>query len=910
MDTQIELRNGGDLGQSLYLKDLKAEHLLAVLDAEITRGSTMSGIGSPIQLVRHHIDSFNSFISKGLDQIVTQLFEIEHSFKNERNKTPEDQEISHIKIRAKFTDVRIEKPVNAQYVSGKQTDMLPNTARKNDLTYSSYVRMNATITATAYLKDETKRERTEQVQDFLMMLPIMVRSEACHTSDMSYEMLKRIEEDPRDPGGYFIIRGGEWAIIMIESRIFNAPHIFRNVGHEKEICRLEFISKPGDAYENSSELITRFLTTGHLHLQFRSSRYLDPLHLPFYMVFRMLGMSTDKEIIDSIVYNTDNPDPVGLHMLQLLKRAMKVRDPVFPEANEMTDPAQLRKYIAKQAIQVMQQRGLGAFSGEAAGTNTNLQLFEDQIAYLTSMLPKIFDTTIMPHVGTTIDSRHKKARFLGHLLHKMFLVEMQIIPSTDRDSLKGKRIFAAGRAFARAIKTQFNTEVVQKAKKKLVKDLKSMPFSQVALAQSFKTSVKAQDLEKAIIQEITSGSDETVSKVKRSATRISSENLHRKNQLNVLSTLRVIRTPNTSASKQDQRSDEMRRTHPSYAGFICIIQSADSGVSVGLVKQMALGAGLSDATSNQMLKDALLRNGDTKALDGQRDPNNPAFMIPLNRVFNEHIAKYNLTKVLVNGDWVGCTPNGAAFVQHYREVRRGFVVIPAKTVAKNSSLLTAFSYAYKKKPAGMPTEIDQLCGIHWDSDSNEIYMWVDAGRMIRPILVVRNNGEFDSIGRELIAGKKTTSASLDQDLLYDPFKCPPIKFMHLPTKTIVMADDPNIGQYQQTELEPIIEKGAFIQDLALSIDDVKMLYEKKITIETLHQRGIIDYICPEEMENLLIAPSLEKLKYSQTNPTLQYTHCEIPAALLGLPALTCPFAAHNQTPRITFQTNQSKQTCG
>jgi DNA-directed RNA polymerase beta subunit len=901
------------VAHNLYLNELKAEHLIAVLDAEITRGVTSYDVGSAKQLDRHHIDSFDSFLSKGIDQIVTQLFEIDHVFKNDRDKTPEDQNITHIRIHGKFTDVRVDKPVNSQYLSGKQTDLLPNTARKNDLTYSSVVRMNATITATAYHRDETTSVRTEEVKDFMMILPVMLRCRVCHTADMSYEMLKRTEEDPRDPGGYFIIRGGEWAIVMIESRIFNAPHIFRNVGHEREVCRLEFISKPGDAYENSSELITRLLTSGHLHFQFRSSRYLDPLQLPFYVVFRLLGMTTDKEIIDSIVYNTDEIEPSAAHMLQVLKRAMRVKDPAFPEANDMTDHATLLTYICRQAATIMQVKGVGPFANDMPGINGGTSAaMEDHIVYLTKMLPKIMDAMIMPHVGLTADSRHRKARFLGHLLHKMFLVEMQIIPSTDRDSLKGKRIFAAGRAFARAFKTHFNTEVVQKAKKKLVKDLKSMPFSQVALAQSFKTSIKSQDLEKALVQEITSGSDETVSKVKRAATRISSENLHRKNQLNVLSTLRVIRTPNTSASKQDQRSDEMRRVHPSYAGFICIIQSADSGINVGLVKQMALGASLSDATSSQMLKDVLIKHGRAVDSKGVSDINNPAYLIAFDRVFSQNIAKYRYTKVLVNGDWIGCTPNGAAFVKHYREVRRGFTIVPATAVDSTPSRpINAFTYTYKKNLAGSPTLIDPLTTIHWDSDSNEIYFWVDAGRMLRPVLVVRNNGELDPVGRGLIGARTATAdGKIDSDLIYDPFKPSAVKFTHMPTGAIVYADDPTLGQYQQHELEPIVEKRGFIQDLALSIEDVKALYSKKISIEILHQRGIIDYIAPEEMENLLIAPSLENLKFNQTNPLLQYTHCEIPAALLGLPAATCPFAAHNQTPRITFQTNQSKQTCG
>jgi DNA-directed RNA polymerase beta subunit len=58
-------------------------------------------------------------------------------------------------------------------------------------------------------------------------------------------------------------------------------------------------------------------------------------------------------------------------------------------------------------------------------------------------------------------------RYLAHLIRSMLLVKMQIVPSTDRDSLKNKRINAAGRAYAKTFKTQFNLAIVQPIKKKI-----------------------------------------------------------------------------------------------------------------------------------------------------------------------------------------------------------------------------------------------------------------------------------------------------------------------------------------------------------------------------------------------------------------------------------------------------------
>jgi len=60
------------------------------------------------------------------------------------------------------------------------------------------------------------------------------------------------------------------------------------------------------------------------------------------------------------------------------------------------------------------------------------------------------------------------------------------------------------------------------------------------------------------------------------------------NDLNVKSTLNIINTPNTSASKQNDRADKMRRVHATYPGFIDVSQSADTGEKVGMSKQLAL----------------------------------------------------------------------------------------------------------------------------------------------------------------------------------------------------------------------------------------------------------------------------------------------------------------------------------
>ena len=64
--------------------------------------------------------------------------------------------------------------------------------------------------------------------------------------------------------------------------------------------------------------------------------------------------------------------------------------------------------------------------------------------YNVSNVLTILDKDILPHIGLTADDRYNKVRFLGHLIYRLLLVHLEVIPSTDRDSYKNKRVNPAG----------------------------------------------------------------------------------------------------------------------------------------------------------------------------------------------------------------------------------------------------------------------------------------------------------------------------------------------------------------------------------------------------------------------------------------------------------------------------------
>jgi DNA-directed RNA polymerase beta subunit len=746
-------------------------------------------------LVNHHLSSANDLYTNGIPQIITQVFKVEKEIVNQRDSTEEDKEIDQIFVTIRFTDVFISRPTMINYYSGKEEILYPNVALLEDKTYSANLRVNASITAVAYLKNGTTKTRTDEIKNFkLCRVPVMVRSILCNTHSCSKEELMRIHEDPSDPGGYFIIKGIEWVIDCIENILFNQIRVFKNEGYSKEIMRVEFVSKPGDTYQNSDYFLVRLLNDNQLTCEIVRDKFKN-IQMPFYILFRLLGYADDKSMYDNIIYGYDSD--ISKNMFNYITDSLNTKYAMVSGGRYTYDQTDVVKLLVDE-IKYTEFKYL------------EIDEKPDNYQIAIKSLFRILDTNFLPHIGLTPESRPDKLRFLGLIIRKMLLVRMGNMEPTDRDSYKSKRIHAAGTSYAKSFKTYFNASIIQQIKRRLVKDFRSMSFSQVDLASSVKSSVYGADFERSIMQTITSGNKSQITVNKKARiNRLSSQLLDRKNQIAVYSTLRQVTTTSTESSKQSERANEMRRVHMSFLGYICIIHSPD-GEKVGINKQLALFASILGASSSEVIKDTLLRDKDVMALSD---------------VSTDKIYAESLNNVYVNGEWIGCSKDALDLCIKYRQLRRDFKIHPLTT-------------------------------IYWDNTQDEAYFWVDVGRACKPLMIVYNN------------------------------KRDPEKFT---------------TKYNEKN---------FTQGIGVNQAVIDGLKSKTVDIEYLLRNNIIEYITPEEQENCYLCPYFDQLNENKNNELHEYTHCDIPQAILGITALTSPYANHNQTPRITFQTSQCKQTCG
>lgn len=746
-------------------------------------------------LIDHHLNSCSEFYGVGLSQIIEHVFSINLSLYDiKRNE--EDKDIDHLDVNINFSNVVIHKPTMINYNSGKEEILFPNIALSKEKTYKSTLRVDVKVKVTAYMKNGFTQVKEDSVKNFkICKIPIMVKSKWCNTYGLSKEALTRLHEDPSDHGGYFIIRGVEWVIDCVENILFNKIRIFSNEGYKKEIMRAEFIAKPGDHYLNSDQFIIRWLNDGQLTVEIRREKLKD-IKIPFYLIFRMMGWPTDKMIVDNILLGYDTP--TSKNMIQYLENAFDAKYANLPNGAYMYTQHDTLQYVAEEIK-------------DSAFAYLDLDNMPENYQKVTNFLLDNFDTHFLQHMGITEASRERKLRFLCNIIRKMFLVNLGNMEPTDRDSYNSKRIHAAGTSYAKSFKTNFNASIIQHMSRKIKKDLKTLSFSQIDLASTIKSSVFGADFERSITQSITAGNKSQITINNRvRINRLSSQLLTRKNQLSVLSTLRQVTATSIDSAKQSDRASEMRRVHMSFLGYICVTHSPE-GEKVGVNKQLAMFAFVTQASfSGEAMKDILLD-----------DPE----IYPLDSVDHKDIEERNLCNIYVNGDWIGCCDDALAMTKKYRQKRREFEISPEITIV-------------------------------WDNTQDELYIWTDVGRVIRPLLIVYNNKRDNKMFPKKKASDK------------------------------------------------------FFQGLAITQDHISSIYAGKMDMESLLRAQIVEFISAEEQENMFLSPDFATLSDNRNNELLEYTHCDIPQSMFGITALTSPYADHNQAQRIVYQTSQSKQACG
>lgn len=566
----------------------------------------------PKTLVQHQIASYDDFIENLLPKIVKQYnpLVIQSNFDNQQNSFK-------YKYVFNFKQVYYSRP-EIHDSGSNPMPMYPNEARLRNYTYSA----NIYVDIEQDIFDETGKlyESKSIPKYYIGKIPIMLQSKLCILSDITNKHLQDLDECIYDKGGYFIISGSEKVVISQERVANNNVFVFTSK-NAKYKYYAECLSTDPNKFGNPKKTSIRYLkditskrTIGNT---FHVGIPMLKQEIPLFILFRALGVMSDKEIVEMCVYDTNDYE-----ITQYLY-------PSIEESCDIVSQEDAIEYISKFINIPMK------YLEDKNGDKEKEKIHRHK--YVMDLLIN----QLLPHVG---DVLRTKAIYLGFMANRLLNVIGGRRELDNRDHYMNKRVDTVGIKLAELFNINFQ---------KMIKEMRSQLSKEVAIldtATAITKIIKPTIMETSIKYALSTG-NWGVKGMAKSTQQGIAQVLQRITYLGTLSHLRRISTPVEKTSK----IVDPHKIHSSQWGYICPAETPE-GHTVGIIKNMALGCFVSIDTNPEIVHEAL------KRLD----------LIPLN---NTSIRSYNIfTKVFVNGVWVGIHKNPKELYQSLKNLKRSCIL--------------------------------------------------------------------------------------------------------------------------------------------------------------------------------------------------------------------------------------------
>uniref|UniRef100_A0A3B3R1P1 DNA-directed RNA polymerase subunit beta n=1 Tax=Paramormyrops kingsleyae TaxID=1676925 RepID=A0A3B3R1P1_9TELE len=495
-------------------------------------------------LVRQQLDSFDEFIQMSVQRIVEDAPPIDLQAEAQHT-TGEVEEPPRYLL--KFEQIYLSKPTHWER-DGAPSPMMPNEARLRNLTYSAplYVDITKTI-----IKEGEEQLQTQHQKTFIGKIPIMLRSTYCLLSGLTDRDLCELNECPLDPGGYFIINGSEKVLIAQEKMATNTVYVFA-----KKDSKYAYTAECRSCLENSSRptssIWVSMMARGGQGVKKSAigQRIVSTLpyirqEVPIIIVFRALGFVSDRDILEHIIYDFDDPE-----MMEMVK-------PSLDEAFVIQEQNVALNFIGSR----------GAKPGVTK---------EKRIKYAKEVLQK----EVLPHVGVSDFCETKKAYFLGYMVHRLLLAALGRRELDDRDHYGNKRLDLAGPLLAFLFRGMF---------KNLLKEIRIYAQKFIDRGKDFnlELAIKTRIISDGLKYSLATGNWGDVKKAHQTRAGVSQV----LNRLTFASTLSHLRRVNSPIGR-DGKLAKPRQLHNTLWGMVCPAETPE-GHAVGLVKNLALMAYIS-----------------------------------------------------------------------------------------------------------------------------------------------------------------------------------------------------------------------------------------------------------------------------------------------------------------------------
>ena len=544
-------------------------------------------------IFRHLYDSYNKFLE---EDVRVFLEDTDHVF----NEKMTYDTIYRRKFR--FKNVRI---VGPKLPNGLEP-MFPSDARHRNLTYS--VKIIADITQyqeKINIVTDRKTETITGVEEMgvpIASIPLMMRSKYCSLNQYKGNDLNECDFNP---GGYFIVNGSEKVVICQERMVENKPLVFlkKDSGIPSHIVQVNSRSYKSNGM--MQVLNVKIKADGTMTIRVPILQEVN-----VFVLFRALGVLSDRDIINTIV-----PDENDNDMIDILRISLETCKNENHQTIQTSEEAY--DYLINK-LRVIRKY---------TETNTEIKIMQKKMHLL-----HLLKTSFIPHIG---EGFKEKAYYLAYMINKLLKVYLGRTKVDDRDSYVNKRVDLPGDLLMELFRQRF--KIMMSDCKKFFDNRNDNDDRPLNIINQIKPNTIEQGIKASLL---------TGAWIRKKGV---AQMLQCYSYLQILGFLRRIDSPAGDASSSKLVGP--RQLHPSSIPFLCVVQTPEHA-KVGVTKHFSL---ISSATIMSLDQYRMLKTLVAKKIKNLRD-------LSIQEI-------RNMFKVFLNGEWMGCIQEPNAFVAELREMK-------------------------------------------------------------------------------------------------------------------------------------------------------------------------------------------------------------------------------------------------
>ena len=495
-------------------------------------------------LVRHQLESYNDCINRQIPQTIQMFNPV--WVRSDKDILPNSDKYS-LEVEITFTNLKLYPPQIYEN-NGATKLMMPNEAKIRNVTYAS--NMTIDINITYHIRDNIDIDKPRTVSSVIPKVsigkfPIMVKSSVCVLTQNKHINPVLVNECAYDHGGYFIIKGSEKTVLQQERAAQNMVYCYDGKNTSKCSWYAEIKSVPD--YKCISpkqvEIEVASKNNGYGHpMKVVIPRVRESIDL--FVLFRALGVTTDKQICEYILLNIDSK--LHTDILAFLNASIIESNQYMTKEDALK---QITSYVAFTPMNMDKEQG-----------------YKKKRDFTMDVL----NNDLFPHCKTP----EQKIYFLGYMTNKLIQTALGWLKPNDRDSYVNKRIDMTGTLLNNLFRNYFN-KLVKEMQKHIVKEINNgswhsnEDYESIINNGNICKMVKSTTIETGINRALATG-DFSIKQSNSSKVGVAQV----VNRLTTAATLSHMRRINTPIDKSGELIDP-RKLHGTTWGFLCLTGDAN-----------------------------------------------------------------------------------------------------------------------------------------------------------------------------------------------------------------------------------------------------------------------------------------------------------------------------------------------